>query len=129
MNIGSVTLNFRDYATAEASYSKVLARDPDPLSRNELQGLIDAGDERELARRFAGRLEFGTAGLRGMVGAGPAMMNRLVIRETSAGLGAYLLHEVANDQPEKSQWSKGAFQKAANIGSRQMHEIAPAYDG
>ena len=73
-----------------------LARDPDPRSRNELQGLIDAGNEQELARRFASRLEFGTAGLRGVVGAGPAMMNRLVIRETSAGLGAYVLREVAN---------------------------------
>ena len=72
-----------------------LARDPDPRSRDELQRLIAAGDEPELARRFATRLEFGTAGLRGVVGAGPAMMNRLVIRETSAGLGAYLLREVA----------------------------------
>ena len=73
-----------------------LARDPDPQSRVELQRLIDAGDQGELTRRFSSRLEFGTAGLRGVVGAGPAMMNRLVVRETSAGLGSYLLREVAN---------------------------------
>ena len=73
-----------------------LARDPDARSRAELQALIDSGNQEELSRRFSTRLEFGTAGLRGVVGAGPAMMNRLVIRETSAGLGTYLLREVPN---------------------------------
>jgi phosphomannomutase len=38
-------------------------------------------------------LEFGTAGLRGVLGAGPMRMNRLVVRETSAGMGRYLLAE------------------------------------
>ncbi len=75
---------------------KWLARDPDAKSRDELQALIDSDNQDELSRRFSSRLEFGTAGLRGVVGAGPAMMNRLVIRETSAGLGAYLLREVAD---------------------------------
>jgi len=71
-----------------------LARDPDPDSRRELQALVDAGDTEALSQRFAGRLEFGTAGLRGVVGAGPSRMNRLVVRETSAGLGAYLMETV-----------------------------------
>ena len=71
-----------------------LARDPDPQTRSELQALLDSGDQEELLRRFSSRLEFGTAGLRGVVGGGPAMMNRLVIRETSAGLGVYLLQQV-----------------------------------
>ena len=75
---------------------KWLARDPDAKSRDELQALIDGDNQDELSRRFSSRLEFGTAGLRGVVGAGPAMMNRLVIRETSAGLGAYVLREVAD---------------------------------
>jgi phosphomannomutase len=73
-----------------------LARDPDPKTRKELQALIDSSEQDELSRRFSGRLEFGTAGLRGVVGAGPGMMNRLVIRETSAGLAQYLLGEVAD---------------------------------
>ena len=76
--------------------SKWLARDPDPKTQQELQGLIDSSNHEELSRRFSGRLEFGTAGLRGVVGAGPGMMNRLVIRETSAGLGNYLLAEIPN---------------------------------
>ncbi|MEJ2766363.1 phospho-sugar mutase [Photobacterium sp. MCCC 1A19761] len=68
-----------------------LARDPDPKTRNELQQLIDTHNEAELAERFSGRLAFGTAGLRGIVGAGPNRMNHLVIRETATGLGQYLL--------------------------------------
>ena len=47
-----------------------LARDPDARTREELQSLIDASDQDELSKRFSGRLEFGTAGLRGVVGAG-----------------------------------------------------------
>jgi len=70
-----------------------LENDPDPRTKQELQGLIDANDETELARRFSGRLVFGTAGLRGVVGAGPMRMNRLVVQQTSAGLGLYLKHQ------------------------------------
>ncbi|PSW16445.1 phosphoglucomutase [Photobacterium rosenbergii] len=68
-----------------------LARDPDPVTREELQQLVDANRQSELADRFSTRLAFGTAGLRGIVGAGPNRMNRLVIHETALGLGKYLL--------------------------------------
>lgn len=71
-----------------------LQRDPDNRTRDELIALREAEQFDELAARFAGRLEFGTAGLRGIVGAGPSRMNRLVIRETSAGLANYLLEQV-----------------------------------
>ncbi|KKD00405.1 phospho-sugar mutase [Photobacterium halotolerans] len=71
-----------------------LERDPDPATRDELQNLIDAGNEQELTERFSGRLAFGTAGLRGIVGAGPNRMNRLVIQETATGLGQYLQQTV-----------------------------------
>ena len=67
-----------------------IARDPDPETRAELEALLAAGDREELARRFAGRLAFGTAGLRGAMGAGPARMNRLVVRESAAGVARYL---------------------------------------
>jgi len=67
-----------------------IAQDPDPETRKELQSLVAAGDQVELADRFAARLEFGTAGLRGVVGAGPRRMNRLVVRQTTYGLASYL---------------------------------------
>ena len=59
--------------------------DPDPRTRAELSALITAGDHAELAERMHGELEFGTAGLRGVVAAGSARMNlAVVIRVTRA---------------------------------------------
>jgi phosphomannomutase len=66
-------------------------QDPDPETAAELTRLIENGDEAELRDRFAGRLAFGTAGLRGVLGAGPNRMNRAVVRQTAAGLCRYLL--------------------------------------
>ena len=66
------------------------AEDPDPETRAELENLIADGDLTELEDRFAGTLEFGTAGLRGALGAGPNRMNRAVVIRAAAGLAAYL---------------------------------------
>ncbi|MFD6877019.1 MULTISPECIES: phospho-sugar mutase [unclassified Streptomyces] len=67
-----------------------LAEDPDPETAAELAGIIESGDTAELADRFAGTLQFGTAGLRGEIGAGPMRMNRGVVIRAAAGLAAYL---------------------------------------
>ncbi|MDX2601167.1 phospho-sugar mutase [Streptomyces caniscabiei] len=67
-----------------------LAEDPDPETRDELGRLIDAADTAELTTRFSGTLQFGTAGLRGELGAGPMRMNRSVVIRAAAGLAAYL---------------------------------------
>ncbi len=66
-----------------------LAQDPDPATRQELRSLIDNNDD-ELIDCFAGRLQFGTAGLRGKLGPGPNRMNRVVVMQAAAGLANYL---------------------------------------
>ena len=67
-----------------------LDQDPDPVTRAELENLIQANDLDGLADRFSKRLEFGTAGLRGELGAGPNRMNRVLVAQAAAGLGKYL---------------------------------------
>ncbi|MEV6945272.1 phospho-sugar mutase [Streptomyces sp. NPDC051172] len=67
-----------------------LGEDPDPETRDELAKLIEAGDVAELEERFSGTLQFGTAGLRGELGAGPMRMNRSVVIRAAGGLAAYL---------------------------------------
>ncbi|NJQ07501.1 phospho-sugar mutase [Streptomyces lonarensis] len=70
-----------------------LAEDPDAETREELAALLAAegpAAHEELAARFAGDLEFGTAGLRAELGAGPMRMNRSVVIRTAAGIAAEL---------------------------------------
>ncbi|MCW2618015.1 MAG: putative phosphomannomutase [Modestobacter sp.] len=64
--------------------------DPHDGDQAEIEALIEAENTEELARRFAGPLTFGTAGLRGPLRAGPAGMNAAVVSRAAAGLARYL---------------------------------------
>jgi phosphomannomutase len=66
------------------------AQDPDAETREELESLISQGDELGLADRFGSRLGFGTAGLRGELGAGPNRMNRVLVAQAAVGIARYL---------------------------------------
>ena len=55
-----------------------------------MQRLLDARDAEGLGARFGARLQFGTAGLRGELGAGPNRMNRALVRRAAAGFARYL---------------------------------------
>jgi phosphomannomutase len=68
-----------------------LNQDPDEITRAELKALIESGDAAGLADRFGGRIGFGTAGLRGELGAGPNRMNRVLVAQAAAGIANWLL--------------------------------------
>jgi phosphomannomutase len=95
-----------------------LAEDPDERDRAELEALAGDGSpqaEAELADRFARRLEFGTAGLRGAVAAGPNRMNRAVVRGTTAALAQWLTG------PGRAMAGPGAAEAGVVIGCDARH--------
>jgi phosphomannomutase len=76
-----------------ARVSAWIADDPDEADRAELTALLAGNSDQaaaELSDRFSGRLEFGTAGLRGAVAAGPNRINRAIVRATTAALAGWL---------------------------------------
>jgi phosphomannomutase len=82
-----------------------LRQDPDHQTRDELAGLITrvaAGDDAataDLSDRFGARLAFGTAGLRGELGAGSNRMNRVLVAQAAAGFAAYLIEKADGRTP------------------------------
>ena len=80
-----------------------LRQDPDAETRDELAGIITraaAGDTlaaADLEDRFSTRLAFGTAGLRGALGAGSNRMNRVLIAQAAAGFAGYLLQRSGSE--------------------------------
>jgi phosphomannomutase len=94
--------------------------DPDPDDRDELRKLLADGGQAaaaELADRFGSRLEFGTAGLRGAVAAGPARMNRAVVRAATAALAGWLAGRVP-----------GAARAGVAVGADARHRSAEFAD-
>jgi phosphomannomutase len=80
--------NLADLIAAASAWAD---QDPDLETRAELEELIDKRDVAGLSSRFDGRLEFGTAGLRGELGAGSNRMNRVLVAQAAAGIAKFLL--------------------------------------
>lgn len=87
--------NLADLIAAASAWAD---QDPDPETRDELARLIDQRDVAELASRFSSRLDFGTAGLRGELGAGPNRMNRVLVAQAAAGLAQFVLENTPAGQ-------------------------------
>ncbi len=68
----------------------------DEKTKEELRGI--AGDEKEIQERFYRELEFGTGGLRGIIGAGTNRMNIYTVRKATQGLANYILKEDGADR-------------------------------
>lgn len=67
-----------------------LALDPQEKSQVELAGWLENAETEKISRSFAEPLSFGTAGLRGPVGPGPACMNPLTVRCFAQALAGFL---------------------------------------
>lgn len=74
----------------EAAALAWVSHDPDPLTRQQVTEMLERGDTAGLEASFGDPLTFGTAGIRGQVGPGPARMNRATVIRTTAGLAGYL---------------------------------------
>jgi phosphomannomutase len=101
------------------------AQDPDPETRAELAALIAAENEPELQSRFGARLAFGTAGLRGELGAGPNRMNRVLVAQAALGLAQYLLEHATDEQPSVVIGFDG--RKNSDIFAQDSAEIISAW--
>lgn len=98
-------LSLHDVATAW------IDGDPDESMRAQLQAILDSGDEPELLERMGASLAFGTAGLRGLVGAGSNRMNRAVVIRATRGLADHLLERVS-----------GAAERGVVVGFDARHD-------
>ncbi|HEY2280479.1 MAG TPA: phospho-sugar mutase [Streptosporangiaceae bacterium] len=91
---------------------------------------MQANDTGALESRFGEPLTFGTAGIRGPLGAGPARMNRATVRRVAAGLAHYLNQAVLNqgvpDQGEPDQGEPVVIGYDARRGSREFADEAAA---
>lgn len=81
MNKNEITTLAKDYC----------AKEKETRFRSEVEELLKKEDYKELEDRFFKRLEFGTGGLRGVIGGGYNRMNTLVVQSATQGLASYVI--------------------------------------
>ncbi|MDR1788122.1 MAG: phospho-sugar mutase [Treponema sp.] len=91
---------------------RYISLESDAGFRGEVEALLAQEDWKELEDRFYRTLEFGTGGLRGVIGGGDNRMNTLVVKNATQGLASYLLRAL----PEKA--AAGALSAAIAYDSR-----------
>jgi len=110
MDKAAVTEKAKDY----------LVREKDLHFRKEVEDLLAAGDYKELEDRFYQNLEFGTGGLRGVIGGGYNRMNTLVVKSATQGLATYLKKAF----PERAKKGPGEGGLSAVIAFDSRHYSA-----
>lgn len=88
----------------------------EPDLKEELDALVASGDEEKISDAFYRSLEFGTAGLRGVIGVGTNRMNVYVVAQATQGLANYLNAHYDNPSVAIARDSRNKgedFQKAA----------------
>jgi phosphomannomutase len=116
-----------DLVDLRARAQRWIADDPDSATRAELHALLAHPDpaSTDLADRFAAPLGFGTAGLRGVLGAGPNRMNRAVVARTTWGLARELLESV----PGAAQRGVVVGRDARRMGRELAEDVAAILAG
>lgn len=147
MTYNPATITPAQLARAMSVAERWSVHDPDPQTKAEAAALINLVTMGEdsgvtgIVAQFGSRLSFGTAGLRGELGAGPARMNRMVVMQTSAAFATWLLNRaeaagqsetpsivVGFDARTKSDvFARAAAEVFAGYGLRTilMHEHLP----
>lgn len=69
----------------------------DEETKKEIKALLDSGNEKELTDAFYRDLEFGTGGLRGIMGVGTNRMNKYTVGVATQGLANYILKQGSNN--------------------------------
>ena len=110
MDNNAITEKAKDY----------IAREKDPVFRKEVEDLLAAGDFKELEDRFYQNLEFGTGGLRGVIGGGYNRMNTLVVKSATQGLATYLIKAF----PDRAKKGSGEGGLSAAIAFDSRHYSA-----
>jgi len=80
-----------DNSTIQARARDYIAHEKNDAFRAEVEDLLRKGETKELEDRFYRDLEFGTGGLRGVIGGGYNRMNSLVVKRATQGLATYLV--------------------------------------